>query len=308
VSERGIELMTIVSRQLDEMAGFFGALDEADLRKPCPDDDAGDTVGAVAAHAAEVYHYLGRFLRATGHVPGSPATGNSQSHGHGRASPELLPHLPDLLDRLTAGKAPIGLLADLTDEQLDSVPPAGSGRFSNGRRSLAGTIDAVIAYQATHLVMLKRAVAGDDLGDNHTHDTPHACRHDGEKHIHTHTRHEHVEHNHDHDGDSHDKDAAVRARHHPGLQHISHVRECPRGFLSKKHAGLLAIGGGAFTILHFAGGVIIHVVLPILVGAAIWQGVGGTVAGSLVVGMLVVGVVLYLEVRRRLAKSAKEST
>jgi len=159
VSERGTKLMTKASRQLDEMAEFFGALDEADLRKPCLKDDAGSTVGAVAAHAAEIYHYLGRFLRATGYVPGSPATGNSHGHDHGHAAPEALPNLPDLLDRLTGGKAPIGLLAGLTDEQLDSVPPAGSGRFSNGRRNLERAIDALIAHQGALLVTLKRAVA-----------------------------------------------------------------------------------------------------------------------------------------------------
>lgn len=153
MSKRGTELMTKASRQLGEIAEFFGTLDEADLRKPCPDDDAGDTVGAVAAHAAEVYHHLGRFLQATGYAPASPATGNS--HGHGRRHPPTA--LPDVLDRLTAGKAPIGLLADLTDEQLDNVPLAGSGRFSDGRRTLERVIDAVIAHQAAHLVTLKRA-------------------------------------------------------------------------------------------------------------------------------------------------------
>lgn len=159
MSKRGTALMAKASRQIDEMAEFIGALDEADLRKPFPKDAAGSSVGAVAAHAAEIYHYLGRFLRDTGYVPGSPATGNSHGDDHGHAAPEAPPHLPDLLDRLTGGKAPISLLGDLTDEQLDSVPPAGSGRFSDGRRSLERAIDATIAHQAALLVTLKRAVA-----------------------------------------------------------------------------------------------------------------------------------------------------
>ena len=160
MSERGTELMTNASCQLDEMAEFFGTLDEADLRKPCPDeagDGAGDTVGAAAAHMAEGYHLLGRFLQATGYVPGSPVTGNSPGHGrcHGHAPAAL----PDVLDWLISGKVPIGLLADLTDEQLDSVPPAPSSRFSDGRRSLERVIEAVIDHQAAHLATLKRAVA-----------------------------------------------------------------------------------------------------------------------------------------------------
>lgn len=157
MSERGTELMAKVSRQLDEMAEFVRNLNEADLRKPCPDDDAGDTVGAVVAHMAEGYHSVGRFLQSTGYVPGSLATGKSHGHGHGHERAHAPEAVPDVLDRLTSGKTPIGLLADLTDEQFDSVPPA-VNRFADGRRTLERVIDAVIAHQAAHLVTLERAV------------------------------------------------------------------------------------------------------------------------------------------------------
>lgn len=161
MSERGTASMTKASRQLDEMAAFCGALDEEDLRKPCLKDDAGSTVGAVAAHMVEIPAYLGQFLWATGYVTGSPTTGDSHSHGpnHRHAGSEVLPDLPDLMGRLSDGKSSISLLAGLTDEQLESVPPAGSGRFADGRRSLERVIDAIIAHQAALLVMLKRAVA-----------------------------------------------------------------------------------------------------------------------------------------------------
>ena len=167
MSERGTRLMAKADRQLSEMIEFFGTLDEADLDKPCPDEGAedsdGDTIGAVAAHIAQGYHFLGKFLQTEGYVPGSPSTGNRKGRGHrykpgrGRTFPPAA--LPDVVDRLTAGKAPIGLLADLTDEQLDSVPPAGSSRFSDGSRTLEQVIDEVIAHQAAHLVTRKRAVA-----------------------------------------------------------------------------------------------------------------------------------------------------
>jgi hypothetical protein len=159
MSERGTRLMAKADGQLSGMIEFLGTLDEADLRRPCADesaeDSAGDTVGAVAAHMAEGYHHLGRFLQAAGYVPGPPATGNNHGHDHGRA-PEAL---PEMRDRLTGGRAPIGLLAELSNEQLDSLPPAGSSRFSDGRRTLEQVIDAVIAHQAAHLLTLKRAVA-----------------------------------------------------------------------------------------------------------------------------------------------------
>src|SRR5918995_1696617 len=90
MSERGTRLMVIADSQLSEMIEFFGTLNEVDLHKPYPDesteDRAGDTVGAVAAHMAQGYHFLGKFLQADGYVLGSPATGNRKGSGHPRLS------------------------------------------------------------------------------------------------------------------------------------------------------------------------------------------------------------------------------
>jgi hypothetical protein len=155
VTERGAELMTSASRQLGEIAEFVDTLDDADLRTPYP-DDAGETVGEAAAHVAEGYHLLGRFLQAAGYAPGAPAGGDGRGHvRHGRAPAPTA--VADVRERLSAGKAPIGLLAHLTDEQLDSVPrPA--NRFADGRRTLEQAIREVIAHQAARLDGLRGAV------------------------------------------------------------------------------------------------------------------------------------------------------
>jgi hypothetical protein len=72
--------------------------------------------------------------------------------------------------------------------------------------------------------------------------------------------------------------------------------------MPKKLAALLAAGGGVFAIVHFVGGgALVHVVLPILLGAAAWQRAGG-----IGVGLLVAGGVLYLGVRRWRRRSAQE--
>jgi hypothetical protein len=172
MSERGTALMTKAGRQLDEIAAFLGTLNQADLAKPCADGSAGDTVdaaaahragdtvGATASHMADGYDHLGRLLPTTGYVPGSQPGGDHHSHDHSHDHdharvPEAL---PDLRARLMGGKARIALLADLTDEQLDSVPPA-VGLFADGRRTLEQVIEAVIAHQAAHFATLKRAVA-----------------------------------------------------------------------------------------------------------------------------------------------------
>ena len=159
MSERGMNLMKKANRQVDEIAGLLRTLDEADLAKPARDDGGdctGDTVGALAAHVAEGYHRLGGFLEATGYLHGSPAAGDG--HGGACGHSPAPKSLADVLDRLTSGRDEIAKVAKLTDDQLDSVPDQ-LGRFSDGRRTLEGVIDAVIAHQAEHAATLKRAVA-----------------------------------------------------------------------------------------------------------------------------------------------------
>jgi hypothetical protein len=45
VSERGIELTRRMRKQLDETTGFLGPLNDADPRKPCPDEGGHDAGG-----------------------------------------------------------------------------------------------------------------------------------------------------------------------------------------------------------------------------------------------------------------------
>lgn len=161
MSGRGEKLMGKVTRQIDDIAEVFATLSEADLAKPRPASEEsgksghvakGRSVGDAAAHIAEGYHFIVRFLRRAGHVPGAPA--GVRIHGRG---PE--PSLPELRKRLAEAKPEVGVIADLTDEQLDNVPPPKSSRFSDGRRSLEQVIEEAIAHQAGHLNDLKRAVA-----------------------------------------------------------------------------------------------------------------------------------------------------
>lgn len=108
-------------------------------------------MGDAAAHIAEGYHFIVRFLRSVGYIPGAPADGSI--HGRG---PE--PTQPELRKRLAAARHEVGIIADLTDEQLDSVPPAKSSRFSDGRRTLEQVIEEAIAHQAEHLSDLRSAM------------------------------------------------------------------------------------------------------------------------------------------------------
>ena len=151
MSQRGEDLLDKVKRQIDDIAQVFERLGEADLAKADP-ERKGRTIGEAAGHIAEGYHFLVRFLTSAGHVPGRPAGGNI--HGRG---PELA--LPSLRTRLAEARTEVGIIANLADQQLDSVPPPKSSRFSNGRRSLEQLIEEVIVHQAQHLNDLKSALA-----------------------------------------------------------------------------------------------------------------------------------------------------
>jgi hypothetical protein len=52
-----------------------------------------------------------------------------------------------LLERLSTGREALSLLADLTDGQLDTVPPAGSFRFCDGQRTLGEVISGLLKHQ-----------------------------------------------------------------------------------------------------------------------------------------------------------------
>ncbi|MCX5302725.1 hypothetical protein OG304_04565 [Streptomyces sp. NBC_00160] len=155
MSERGSELMMRASRQLSEMKEFFGTLSEEDLRRPCAGGDAGDTVGAVAAHAAEGYHRLGQLLSQDGRGHGRPdADRRDLRPGAGLGDSGL----SGLVARLAGSEAPISLLAGLTDQQLDGAAPP-VPHVSIGHGTLEGLIEDVITHQAAHLDTLRQATS-----------------------------------------------------------------------------------------------------------------------------------------------------
>lgn len=152
-------LMEKVQQQLDDAVLVFAAADDTDLTRRCSDEEVGatGTVAEAAAHLAEGYVRLGRFLHSTGYVPAaSTAQAHVHGDGHGGAPPPAT--VADVLALLRAMRMPAALLGGLTDEQLDSVP-AKANRFADGRRTLRQVLDAMAAHQAAHLAAVKRALA-----------------------------------------------------------------------------------------------------------------------------------------------------
>jgi hypothetical protein len=184
-SERGRRLCGMVDGQLAELIGLLSARGEDDLRRPCPGrEKMGDgTVAACATQTADRYrriaeflltagrasgastpavecgHRMPRFLRARGHGPGDHAESAREHGAHEDHEATQNLYRDNLLERLTAGRNALAVLAELTDEQLDSVPPAGSFRFCDGQRSLEQVLAALLKHQGHQIDAIRAALA-----------------------------------------------------------------------------------------------------------------------------------------------------
>jgi hypothetical protein len=178
MSERGTQLLRMADGQLSELIELLSPRDEAALNLPCPGrEKLGDgTVAACASHTAENYLRIAAFLRdgddppvAHGQrAPGSHripsflrARGHGTSNAHGTHG---APHDAEdidrqgLLERLSAGRNAFSLLGDLTDERLDTVPPASGFRFCDGQRTLEQVVTSLFKHQGHQVDAIRAAL------------------------------------------------------------------------------------------------------------------------------------------------------
>lgn len=184
MSERSIKLNATAHSQIFELIALLSARGEAALGLPCPGrEKLGDgTVAATAAHTADRYQLIARFLQATTQMPGARAGVEQTRHriprllvarGHAPRDHAESDHdegthdgdytaaavdLRRVLERLSAGRDALGLLTDLTDQQLDTVPPAGSFRFCDGQRTLEQVVTSLLNHQDHQVNAMKAAV------------------------------------------------------------------------------------------------------------------------------------------------------
>lgn len=185
MSERGIQLRQTADRQIFQLLGLVSSGGSAALSLPCPGREklGNGTVAACAVHTANNYLRIAGFLQAASQTPGAPtgtAHGRHQiprlplaldhrPRGHAESGADQAPHRGDymtptidldgLLERLSAGRDALNLLADLTDEQLDTVPPNGSFKFCDGQRTLEQVVASILKHQNHQLEAIKAAVS-----------------------------------------------------------------------------------------------------------------------------------------------------
>jgi hypothetical protein len=185
MSERGKQLHAIADQQIGELIDLLATLDDTTLRLACPGrEKLGDgTVAASVQHTADNYqriadfaetsdqmtggpepnghgaHRLPRFLKALGHRPPDHA-----EHHHddaGRHDDQYTPHNVDLdalREHLAAIRESLSLIAALTDSQLQTIPPDGSFRFCDGKRTLDQVLDSLLKHQSHQIQAINAAI------------------------------------------------------------------------------------------------------------------------------------------------------
>jgi hypothetical protein len=163
MNERATQLQETANAQIDELIAVVSARGDGALRLPCSGrEKLGDgTVAACAMHTADNYHRIAAFLqgqRGGGHTRIGKFLHRHGEHEHQDNYRADDIDLPALLDRLSSGRAALGMLADLTDAELETVPPANEMKFCDGQRTLQQVVTNLLNHQNHQLDALKAAI------------------------------------------------------------------------------------------------------------------------------------------------------
>jgi hypothetical protein len=181
---RAEQLQSSADQQISELIELLSSVDDATMHRPCPGRERlGDgTIGANATHTAENYERIATFvatsetmssrhgngrqrqhripapLRALGHTP--PEHGQAGTEGHEYGFTADGADSDEIVERLAATRRELARIGQLTDEQLEGVPPKDSFRFCDGTRTLEQVLMGLLKHQANQVLALRLALTG----------------------------------------------------------------------------------------------------------------------------------------------------
>jgi hypothetical protein len=185
MSERANQLHATVDDQLAVLIGLLATLDETTLRLPCPGrEKLGDgTIAASTQHTADNYqriakfiktsdktrgrtadeyrgHRVPRFLRSLGHQPPDHADHRTDEGAGGHDNQYTADNidLRTLLRRLDTTRETLTQIALPTDPKLQTIPPDGSFRFCDGKRTLDEVIESLFRHQNHQIEAINAAI------------------------------------------------------------------------------------------------------------------------------------------------------
>jgi hypothetical protein len=185
MTARASQLRAIADGQLDELIDVISAADDTALRGPCVGWEklADGSVGALATHTVENYQRIATFVATADRASAGLATGGHtgrqvprilralghRAPEHGEPAERAPRHgdqytadnadLADMVESLTAARQRLGRIGELSDGQLESVPPRNSFRFCDGQRTLEQVLAGLFKHQAHQVETLKAALA-----------------------------------------------------------------------------------------------------------------------------------------------------
>jgi hypothetical protein len=185
MTERGKQLYATVDQQITELIDLIQTLDEPALHRPCAGrEQLGDgTVAACAQHTAHNYQRIGTFiatadrtsagharrqrgghrippfLRALGHQPAEHSPRGADGHRHDEQYTAENTSPADLIEQLAAARENLSGITELTDRQLDTIPPKDSFRFCDGQRTLGQVLTGLFKHQDHQVRALQSALS-----------------------------------------------------------------------------------------------------------------------------------------------------
>lgn len=154
MSDRATQLADTADRQITDLANHLSTTNDAVLRNACPGREklADRTIAAVAQHTADTYHRIASFARGDHAREDQP----HQRHRHGPTENNV--DLGALLERLATARHAFDAIGDLTDKELNTVPPAGAARFCDGQRTLEQVLTSMLKHQRHQIDAVKAAI------------------------------------------------------------------------------------------------------------------------------------------------------
>ena len=186
MSDRAEQLYTTANGQIEQLVALVSSIDDATLRLPAPGrEKLGDgTIGALLAHTADNYQRIAefvqtsdrmsathsprqsggrripRFMRVLGHRPPEhPDHGpGAAAGGHGKPYTADSVDAAEILKQLALSRGKLTQVNGLTDSQLNAVPPDGSFRFCDGKRTLQQVLASLLNHQAHQVQAIESAL------------------------------------------------------------------------------------------------------------------------------------------------------
>ena len=186
MSDRAEQLYATANGQIEQLVALLStSIDDATLRLPAPGrEKLGDgTIGALVAHTADNYQRIAKFVQASDQMSATHSPGQSRGHriprfirALGHRPPEHSDHGPgaaaghgkpytadsvdaaEILKQLALSRGKLKQFNGLTDSQLNAVPPDGSFRFCDGKRTLQQVLAGLLNHQAHQLQAIESAL------------------------------------------------------------------------------------------------------------------------------------------------------